>query len=156
MKQPGKAVQRVQWVCFALYGTLMLCLLFGRSRYDGSVSYWEQVRQSVNLLPLRTVGLYLRLLTEYSDAHLPNLAVINLVGNVVMFIPLGFFFGARYPKLRALWRTLLATVLIICLVEAVQLFTLVGSCDVDDLILNTAGSGLGYGIFRILQKGSRI
>lgn len=41
---------------------------------------------------------------------------------------------------------------IIVAVELLQLFTLLGSCDIDDLILNMIGAFLGYGLFRMVQK----
>ena len=41
---------------------------------------------------------------------------------------------------------------IITAVELIQLFTLVGSCDVDDLILNVIGSAIGYGFHKAANK----
>ena len=81
-----------------------------------------------------------------------NHAIINLVGNVIMFIPLGFCLPMLWKKQRTLWKTLLTTALIITLVELIQLLTLVGSCDTDDLILNVLGSAIGYGLFKMFQK----
>jgi len=37
----------------------------------------------------------------------------------------------------------------------VQLFTLLGSADIDDLILNLVGTAIGFGIFRLLNKWKR-
>jgi glycopeptide antibiotics resistance protein len=37
-------------------------------------------------------------------------------------------------------------------VEILQLFTLLGYCDVDDLILNTLGAAIGYGIQALLDR----
>jgi len=31
-----------------------------------------------------------------------------------------------------------------------QLLTLLGSCDIDDLLLNLMGTALGYGVFRLM------
>ena len=55
-------------------------------------------------------------------------------------------------KLQKLWKTLLCVTLMITAVELAQLFTLVGSCDVDDLLLNLLGAGLGYGLYKLTQK----
>lgn len=144
----GKRVWK--WLFF-LYCVLMLWLLFGRSGAIEGVSYWEQVAMSLNLTPLHTVFKYIRLL-DSANAALVRTAVINLYGNVIMFIPLGFLLPNVFPKLRKLWKTLTATAVIIILVELAQLFSLVGSCDVDDLILNVLGSAMGYGIDRLLKK----
>ena len=136
---------------FVLYAGLMLWLLFHRSDNLEGVPYWEQIRMSLNLIPLHTIRKYLHLL-DSSRPYLVRLAVVNLVGNVIMFIPLGFFLPAVFQKLYRLWKTLLTTALAITLIELAQLFTLLGSCDVDDLILNLLGAAIGYGIFKLLNK----
>lgn len=143
--------RKVHIILFAGYGALMLWLLFHRPGYVDGVPYLQQVAQNLNLVPLRTLKLFLRLLSHHRP-HLVRTAVINLAGNVIMFIPLGFFLPALFRKLRRLWNVLLTVALLITAVEAVQLFTLVGSCDVDDLILNLVGAALGYGFYRLTKK----
>lgn len=77
----------------------------------------------------------------------------NLLGNVLIFVPFGFFMpiGSRF-------RSFLATAFygfgISLCVELFQLVIKVGSFDVDDLLLNTVGSILGYMLF-ILCDGIR-
>jgi glycopeptide antibiotics resistance protein len=56
-----------------------------------------------------------------------------------------------FPKLDRLGKVLLATFFIMLTVELAQLFTLLGSCDTDDLILNVLGSAMGYGIQKRLS-----
>ena len=136
-------------ILFTIYCALMLWLLFNRTGYDAGLPYAEQLKY--NLLPFETIGRFLRLLSS-SQGWLRTHAFINLVGNVVMFIPLGFFLPKLWQKQRKLWRTLLTTVLIILLVELTQMLTLVGTCDTDDLILNTLGAAIGYGGYKILIK----
>lgn len=135
---------------FALYGALMLWLLFHRSGAIEGVEYWEQVHMSINLRLFHTIAKYGRLLGS-SRAYLVRTAIINLFGNVIMFIPLGFFLPLVFQKLQKLWKTLLTTALSISLIELLQLFTLLGSCDVDDLILNLVGAAIGYGIHKLLS-----
>lgn len=143
--------RKLNTALFIIYCAVMLWLLFDRSGSIEGVEYWEQVQQSLNLVPLHTILQYVRLLSS-SREILVQLAVINLVGNVVMFIPLGFFLPRVFPKLRRLWKTLLATGLSISLIEIVQLFTLLGSCDIDDLILNLIGAALGFWIWKLTCK----
>jgi glycopeptide antibiotics resistance protein len=90
------------------------------------------------------------LVGNYSDG-LKRHALVNLVGNVIMFVPLGFFAAKLWEGFRPLWRCLLWGGLIIVCVELIQLFALVGSCDFDDLMLNVLGIGLGYGLYRWVQ-----
>lgn len=135
---------------FASYCLLMLWLLFARQGYDPGIPYPEQLR--FNLLPFETISRYIRHLIHSEDPGILRHAIINLVGNVVMFVPLGLLLPVLWQKLRALWKTLLVTALIIIAVEVSQLLTLVGSCDTDDLILNVAGSAIGYGLFRLFFR----
>ncbi len=37
-------------------------------------------------------------------------------------------------------------------IEVIQLITKVGCFDVDDMILNTLGAALGYGIYAVCDK----
>ena len=42
------------------------------------------------------------------------------------------------------------------MVELSQLILKVGSCDVDDVLLNTLGCCLGYGLYRLLKWHRRV
>ncbi len=69
-----------------------------------------------------------------------------------MFVPLGLFlpyFREKYRKLRSF---LPAVILLIICVEVIQLFTLLGACDVDDLIFNVLGAFLGFLIYSIFRR----
>ena len=143
--------RRIHTALFLAYCAGMLWLLFDRPGSIEGIPYWEQVARQVNLIPFRT----LRLFTQLLDSPRPEFvraAVINLGGNIIMFIPLGFLLPRVFPKCNSLSRVLLATAAIITAVEVTQLFTLVGSCDIDDLILNVLGSGLGFGIHKCAKK----
>ena len=131
-------------LCFLAYVGAMVWLLFGQR-------WGEDFYRSVNVTPFVTIRLYWRLLHSESD-YLVRHAFVNLVGNVVMFIPLGFFQPWLFPKLRTWYKTLLSTIVWILLVEAVQYLTMLGSCDIDDLILNIFGAVIGYGIWRITRR----
>lgn len=102
-----------------------------------------------NLKPFHTIRLYLPLLHREPESDLFRQAVVNLVGNVVMFVPLGMFLPA-WVKKPSFWKILLTGAAVICLIELLQLVTLLGCCDVDDLLLNLVGVSLGYGLYRLL------
>ncbi len=141
---------RIWTVLFGLYCALMLWLLFDRPGYVEGIPYWEQVESNLNLVPFRTLRLFAELLSDHRP-HLVRAAVINLFGNVIMFVPLGFLLPLTFRRLTTLWKALLTTVFLITAVELLQLFTLVGSCDIDDLILNLFGAAIGYGLFRLYK-----
>ena len=135
---------------FLAYCALMLWLLFDRPGYEPGIPYTEQLRY--NLIPFETISRFLKVLIRGSSRGNETHAIINLVGNVIMFIPLGFCLPMIWEKQRKLWKVVLTTTLIITLVEIIQLLTLVGSCDTDDLILNVIGSAIGYGLYRMIRK----
>ena len=141
--------QKLHTALFLAYGAIMLWLLFDRPGYDPAVPYWDQVTAQLNLIPFRTLRLFADLLNSGVRSHI-TIAVINLGGNIIMFIPLGFLLPKVFPKLSSLPRVLLATAVIITAVEIIQLFTLVGSCDIDDLILNVVGSAIGYWFHKLI------
>lgn len=136
---------------FLAYGALMLWLLFDRPGYDPGIPYWEQAAGHLNLIPFRTLRLYAGLLDSGVRSYI-RMSVINLAGNIIMFIPLGFLLPRVFSRLTSLPRILLTTTVLITAVEIIQLFTLVGSCDIDDLILNVIGSAIGYGFHKTAKK----
>lgn len=74
---------------------------------------------------------------------------INLAGNVLAFVPFGFFLPVLNVHARGILRMALFTFEFSLLVETIQLVSKVGSFDVDDLMLNTLGGILGYVIFAL-------
>jgi glycopeptide antibiotics resistance protein len=72
-----------------------------------------------------------------------DLALANLVANVLLFLPFGFALGLRFPATPR-WRLLLLCGVLSISVEAVQLIGHLGrSADVTDVLTNTAGGFLG-------------
>ena len=143
--------RKVNTALFMAYCALMLWLLFDRPGYEPGIPYWEQAAEHLNLIPFRTLRLFGELLVSGVRSYI-RMAVINLGGNVIMFIPLGFLLPRVFPHLTSLPRVLLVTAVLITAVEITQLFTLVGSCDIDDLILNIIGSAIGYRFHLIAKK----
>jgi len=75
--------------------------------------------------------------------------LVNFVGNIVAFIPIGMIPPLAWPR-RARARHAAAFCLAMStLIEVVQYMTGRRVADVDDLILNTVGGVLGYGILRL-------
>ena len=140
--------RKLHMALFCVYSVFMLYLLFNRAGGIEGMDYWKQIKANLNLEPFHTIRLFLKVLDQqaYSAA-----AVINLGGNVIMFIPLGFLLPRVFPGLLKFQRCILATVLIITTVELTQLFTLLGSCDIDDLILNVIGAAFGYIIHKLIK-----
>lgn len=138
---------------FVVYVALMLWLLFARDvGWDSSVSYAQQLRENMNLVPFRTLSKYYQVVCQGREHSLFVHCLINLLGNVVLFIPAGYLMPRLFPLLRNFFCFMLACLLAISLVELLQLVTLLGSLDIDDLILNLFGMLLGYLGFMLLRK----
>ena len=136
---------------FDVYCALMIFLLFlQRSPHLGvGADYAETLRANLNLIPGVTIH---RFMNVWDTPVYHRAAIVNLIGNVIMFVPLGFGLPWVFERLRRLWKTLLVSAGVIVLVEAVQLVTLLGHCDVDDLILNLIGVTAGYLLYAITVK----
>uniref|UniRef100_UPI002731C1BE VanZ family protein n=1 Tax=Faecalibaculum rodentium TaxID=1702221 RepID=UPI002731C1BE len=66
--------------------------------------------------------------------------------NVVLFVPLGFFLPWLWRTFDGLKQTALTGFLLSLGIELLQVFGL-GITDINDLITNTLGTILGYGLF---------
>ena len=71
---------------------------------------------------------------------------INLLGNVLIFVPFGFF-RTFTSKSGRIFGTVIDGFLVSLLVEGFQFISKVGRFDVDDLILNTSGVVIGHLLF---------
>lgn len=130
------------FILFCLYCAVMLWLLFGRE---------TMANRHYNLVPFRTIRLFLRCFEPPLRPNLVRMGLVNLLGNILMFLPLGFLPPAFIPQLNRLWKVLLAALLVMALAEFLQMLLLVGTLDVDDLILNLAGTALGYALWMKLK-----
>ena len=72
----------------------------------------------------------------------------NLAGNILIFIPFGFFMPVACIR-RNIFATTIEAFMLSLSIEVIQLLTKVGCFDVDDLLLNTFGGLIGYIIFLI-------
>lgn len=72
----------------------------------------------------------------------------GIVLNILLFIPFGFLIPIIWKKRWNLWKIMLLGLAVSFCVEIVQLITRLGFADVDDLMNNTVGSGLGYLLYK--------
>ena len=100
----------------------------------------------VNLLPL--VNLF--------DYDSKRDLLLNVIGNVAMFIPSGIVLPMIYKRLDTFVKVLLAGGGISLCIEIIQLPFRVRATDIDDFILNTVGVILGYGIYALIRYVRRI
>ena len=77
--------------------------------------------------------------------------ILNLTGNFAMFIPTGIMVPLIYKKYNTFGKVTLFGFLMSLTIEFLQLPFAVRASDVDDLILNTAGCMVGYGIYALFR-----
>ena len=77
--------------------------------------------------------------------------LVNVIGNVAMFVPSGIVFPIVYKRLDSFPKTAAAGALLSLCVELMQLPISVRVSDINDMILNTAGVVIGYGIYALVR-----
>lgn len=107
---------------------------------------WEQTMSSLTYLP--------NMLTPFQEIrraldHMSYWGLFMLLGNIIMFMPIGFFPALLWRKWRW-WKSLLTGFCASTAIEFIQFF--IGrSTDIDDVILNTAGALAGFWVFCLLR-----
>lgn len=87
---------------------------------------------------------------EYRDQLGWYAMFANIFGNVIVFLPFGYFLPMSC-KYRSFFETIFYSFALSFCVESFQLISKVGSFDVDDILLNTVGGILGYIIFEVSE-----
>lgn len=101
-----------------------------------------------NLVPFKTIVSYLL------GGKGLIIAGINLVGNIILLVPLGFLAPLVFRDLT--WRASLVLAVGSGLVlEGLQVLLRVGIFDIDDVLLNALGVFIGYGAYTFLCRWVR-
>lgn len=101
----------------------------------------------VNISPLKTIFLYYNAYTRHT-LPIKNI-ILNMVGNVMLFMPFGYFMYILFKPIRSFLPYFFFFLLVIIGVEVVQYIWKVGSADIDDIILNMSGILVLYIILKI-------
>ena len=147
MKKNAKKEKYALWggrVLFLIYLAGLCYFLFFAENY-GRIHGQEIYRY--NLVPFKEIERFWIYRSELG-IH----SFYNLVGNILIFMPAGFFVPILWRNKRGFMFTVCVTFQMSLLVEILQLVLRVGSFDVDDLILNTLGGMLGYILLVLMGK----
>ncbi|MCG0275387.1 MAG: VanZ family protein [Thermosediminibacteraceae bacterium] len=134
------------WSVFCLYMLLLVkAILF---KYPASMmiaavkqTNMELIRIRIllgsNFVPMKTVFHYL-------SGEITSIGKINIIANVILFIPLGFLIPFLVKKFNK-FATVIGLAFVISLIfELIQLIFGIGNFDIDDLILNSFGAMIGF------------
>lgn len=79
-------------------------------------------------------------------------ALINLYGNIGLFIPTGIILPILYKGVNRLWKAVAIGFGMSLTIEILQLLFYERTSDVDDLIMNTAGAAIGYLVCMLVKE----
>lgn len=143
-----KWVTAASYTLFILYLIIAAALLFFSPYRQAAYELNSSGTNPYNIIPFKTISDYIK-----ASSHInQSIWMSNLFGNVLAFLPLGFFLPLLFRRFIGFRRTIWIVFLATSIVEGVQFVTRVGSFDVDDIILNTVGGALGYLLFWIIYR----
>ena len=159
-RNDNKAMKINLWIFFILFCGLLITLtlfdpmwgrnglsIFNWSQADFSKHFNYYVKSSVNLIPFKTIIGYIKdIFTSLLDTS--NIFA-NLLGNLVCMMPFAFFIPMLFKKINNTKKFILTILCITLGIELIQFITFSGSCDIDDIILNTLGAFIMYKILNI-------
>lgn len=130
-------------VFFVLYVFALVYFLFFAERFG--LHTFEEREYHYNLVFFKEIK---RFWTYRKQLGFTAVAA-NLLGNVVGFVPFGLVLPIISRNSRGFFFLTFSGFTLSLLVETVQLITKLGSFDVDDLLMNTLGTAIGYAIFAV-------
>ena len=120
------------------------------SKVDGVIQ--PLIFDYTNMFPPR---INLEPLVHTWDYVIRGEAILNLVGNIAMFIPIGIIWPCVFKELRTPIKGIGAGVGFSLAIEILQLPFYDRVTDIDDLLLNSFGYMIGYGIYLLVKRRKR-
>ena len=137
MKNGGIMNKRERIETVFLYGVFICYILFLiKILLLSRISHLEQ--RSINLIPFYSIMEYI----SGSSANIKAFAFSNVVGNIVIFIPLGTYLSL-FKKNKRVITNLLFIFIVSLFIEIIQGLLGIGASDIDDIILNCLGGLVG-------------
>lgn len=97
-------------------------------------------------VPMKEAKVNLILFDEIFRAGYPNRAIVRIFGNILLFVPVGVFIQLIRSDGKKKYFLLLVIPLCSLFIETIQFQTRTGVFDIDDLVCNTLGGFLGFGL----------
>lgn len=126
-------IKRFLFLMFAMY----LVFLFYVTLFTHN--YYEYGR-SFNLVLFDSIHLMLNSGNSW-------LMIKNILGNILLFFPLGFLFPCFVPTFRSFFKMVGTGMLISASIEFLQYMYANRIFDIDDILLNSLGTMVGYFVF---------
>jgi len=131
----ARAIRLLLFVTLAVYILVLVkYLILDRLAFAGFSS------RVINIHPFYSIKQYITNRDHYNF----NTWAINLFGNFFMLFPYGILLPLLFVKMRNPYKFIISLLLFNILIEVFQYITILGSFDIDDIILNSSGALLGY------------
>ena len=143
-KMRGGRISALHEVCAAVWMLYLLALFSQTVSLYTILTHGFAPSGRWNMLPFDFVR---QALSRGMSEHL----WVNIIGNILMFVPWGLLLPLGWAKLRCGARVCLGGALTSAAIEFLQAFC-GRSTDIDDVLLNTLGALLGYGLFSVLMR----
>ena len=133
---------------FTIYCLLLITILFLNNEYrmggfQNISTFSKEHFETSNIIPFATIIGYVSGMVS-NDIN-TGIVIINLVTNLLLFAPMGFFIPMLFQdKIKNTKQFLIIIIILTFLVEIIQFITYRGSTDIDDIILNTIGASIVY------------
>ncbi len=107
--------------------------------------------RGLNLIPFRTILEEITGIPGLAPGDRLPIAVLNILGNLLLYVPVGFLLPRAYKKFAKLGTVLLFGLVLSCAFEILQ-YLFGGSADIDDVLLHLVGLAAGYGLRKLAKK----
>ena len=143
-------------VMFVIYIIVLIYVLFLDNRQRFGLFIMEvkpfskaHFEMFLNLIPFKTEIEYFKGLAEHSINI--RTVIMNIGVNLILFLPMGMALPVLFEnKFNRSWKLLVFVAVVVIICEVIQFVTVRGSADIDDVILNTVGAAVGYGIVHLI------
>ena len=147
MKNKRKVMRIIWWIYIVLLFLVVVIKFRGSfSELRERMNYYSMENSiNYNLVPFKSIGSQIKHISE-------SLALINLLGNIVPFVPFGFLLPIAYKRINSFVKVFSVGLLSVILIEVFQFITKLGSFDVDDIMLNSIGIIIGYFLIWLVNR----
>lgn len=135
----SKKIKLCLYAVFIFYCLILLKLLI----FKLPLPQWML---SPNFIPFKTIFYYLK--SSFLGSINIDSIISNLIGSIIIFIPFGALLPYIFKSLNNIRIMLIIGIITNLGIELIQLLCRNGIFDVDDIILRTLGTILGYFFYK--------
>ena len=133
--------KRITYLIFIIYLLMLIYLMFnGKSKeFIGSNTLVE----TKNIVPFKTILYYL---LNISSNNI-DILITNTLGKIAIYIPLGVLIPIVARKKNNIKSITIITIIVTIIIQIIRLVFRLGIADIDNVILFTLGSIIGFLIY---------